>query len=96
MIFQMETQHQQTNRKGSFFLEQNNKQVALMTYHLSESTMVIEHTEVDPSLQGENIGMQLVNAAVNYARDNKMKIKPLCSFVASVLNKDKDKYADIL
>jgi predicted GNAT family acetyltransferase len=58
--------------------------------------MVIEHTEVDPSLQGKNIGKQLVNAAVNHARVNKMKIQPLCSFVASVVNKDKNKYADIL
>ncbi len=93
----MDIKHKQMDTKGSFYVEQNTKKVALMSYSINGSgTMVIEHTEVDPSLQGKNIGIQLVNAAVKHARNNKLKIEPLCSFVASVVSKDKNKYSDIL
>ncbi len=93
----MDIHHKQMDTNGSFYVEQNTKKVALMTYSINAAgTMLIDHTEFDPALQGENIGIQLVNAAVVHARDNKLKIEPLCSFVSSVVSKDKNKYADIL
>ncbi len=43
--------------------------------------MIIEHTEVDESLEGKGVGKQLVHTAVEYARTHNIKIStavPLC------------------
>lgn len=84
----MQIQHHESDSKGEFYLEENGAQQALLTYHLQGSnTMVIEHTEVDEALQGKNIGRQLVESAVEYARSHHQKIVPVCSFARSVFDK---------
>ncbi|MEO7675099.1 MAG: GNAT family N-acetyltransferase [Pyrinomonadaceae bacterium] len=45
----------------------------------------MDHTEVDPKFRGENIGKDLVAAAVAYARENSLKIKPLCPYTKKVI-----------
>jgi predicted GNAT family acetyltransferase len=57
--------------------------------------MIIEHTEVDDSLKGKAVGLQLLNTAVAYARNHHMKIVPLCPFAKSVFDK-KPELADVL
>jgi len=43
----------------------------------ADNKMIIEHTEVDDSLAGKGVGLQLVHTAVEYARTHQMKIIPL-------------------
>ncbi len=57
--------------------------------------MIIEHTEVDESLKGKGVGLQLVHTAVDYARTHQLKIIPLCPFAKSVFDK-KPEFADVL
>lgn len=57
--------------------------------------MIIEHTEVRDELRGKNVGNQLVDKAVEYARTHSLKIIPLCSFANAVFKK-KPEYADLL
>ncbi|MBA2746436.1 MAG: N-acetyltransferase, partial [Flavisolibacter sp.] len=52
-------------------------------------------TEVDDELRGQNIGLQLVQAVVDYARSQKLKLIPLCSFAKSVIDK-KPEFRDVL
>jgi predicted GNAT family acetyltransferase len=71
--------------------------LAKLEYSLAESNlMIINHTEVDDSLKGKNIGNQLVNAAVEFARAHQLKIFPLCPFANAVMKKKKAQYADVL
>lgn len=59
-----------------------------MVYTMSlADKMIIEHTDVDDSLGGKGVGLQLVYTAVEYARKNNIKIIPLCSFAKSVFDK---------
>ena len=46
-------------------------------------------------LKGKNAGKQLVTAAVEYARKNKIKILPLCPFARSVFERVKE-FGDVL
>jgi predicted GNAT family acetyltransferase len=46
-------------------------------------------------LEGKGAGVQILNAAVEYARQHQIKIIPLCPFVKSVLDK-KEEIRDIL
>jgi predicted GNAT family acetyltransferase len=84
-------QHQEGESKSRFYVEQDNQIVAEMVYSMpTPGKMIIEHTEVDESLSGKGIGKQLVYAAVEWARTNRIKIIPLCPFAKSVLDKVKE------
>ncbi len=83
--------------KGSFYMEENGKTPAQMTYSMTGTDlMIIDHTEVADELRGKNIGYQLVKTAVEYARVNHIKILPLCPFAKAVINKKKDEFGDVL
>ena len=92
----MEIQRKDDGKKGAFFVEDNGKVVAEMTYvWAGEQKIIIDHTEVDESLRGKNVGKQLVHQAVLFAREKGIKILPLCSFAKSVFKKVAE-YADVL
>ena len=79
-----------------FYVGQDGAIVAELVYSKSaDNKMIIEHTEVDDSLSGKGVGLQLVTTAVEYARTHQMKIVPLCSFARSVF-KRKPEWTDIL
>lgn len=61
----------------------------------SADKMIIEHTEVDDTLAGKKVGLQLVTMAVDYARQQNLKIIPLCPFAKSVFDK-KPELRDVL
>ncbi len=83
--------------KGSFYIEENGKQLGEMTYSLGgPSLMIIDHTEVEDALKGKNAGYQMLQKATEYARANDLKIFPLCPFVKSVFDKRIEEFADVL
>jgi predicted GNAT family acetyltransferase len=89
-------QHKKTGTKGMFFVETDGNILAEMVYTMpSTDKMIIEHTEVSDELRGRNVGYQLVNTAVEYARAQQVKIIPLCPFAKSVFDK-KQELRDIL
>jgi uncharacterized protein len=89
-------QHKQIGGKGMFYVGQDGAILAELVYSKpSEEKMIIEHTEVDNSLSGKGVGLQLVHTAVEYARTHQMKIVPLCPFAKSVFDK-KPEFSDVL
>jgi predicted GNAT family acetyltransferase len=92
----MTVQHKADGRHGMFYLEEDDDIAAEMVYNTtSNNQMIIEHTEVDESLRGQNVGMELVHAGVEYARHHGMKIIPICPFAKKVLDK-KVEWQDVL
>ncbi len=91
----MEIKQNDSDKKGEFFHEVEGKKLGLMTYsHAGEDKIIIDHTEVDASLKGQGVGYKLVEAAVNYARKNNLKIMPLCPFANAVFKK-RSEYNDV-
>lgn len=89
-------QHKKIGTKGMFFIEQDGNILAEMVYSMGDpDRMIIEHTEVDNELKGQNIGHQLVHTGVEYARTHNLRIVPLCSFAGSVFKKHVE-YKDVL
>lgn len=80
---------------GKFFVEQEDKEVAQMTYHMQNGKMVIDHTEVGEELQGQGVGSKLVDKAVEYARHQNLKIIPVCAYARKKMH-NSDKYNDVL
>lgn len=91
----MDIQHKEGTNRGNFFIENEGKRVALLSYDKSEDTLVIEHTEVDKSLRGKNIGYELVHTTVEYARREGLKISPVCPFAKAIFDK-KPEFGDVL
>ena len=91
----MTIQNEQTDTKGTFYIEVDGKREAVMVYSKAgPGRIIIEHTEVSDVLKGKNVGKQLVAHAVDYARKNKLKIIPLCPFTLSVFKRVKE-YEDV-
>lgn len=92
----MDIQREEHGRKGAFFIDEEGEWVAELTYFRSaDNTITVDHTEVDPKLQGQNIGRKLVEAAVNYARENGLKIKPVCPYTRKVIDSTPE-FQDVL
>jgi len=88
---------QETNEdEGVFFLEENGQRLGEMRYALVDGNeMEIYHTEVAEDQQGKNLGKELIEAGVNYARKSQFKIVPSCTFAQATFARNKD-YQDVL
>jgi hypothetical protein len=92
----MEINRDEHGKKGAFYIEQDGEWVAEMTYtRAGDERIIIDHTEVDESLQGQGIGEQLVAEGVKFARDNHLKITVTCPFVKKVMNETPE-FQDVL
>ncbi|KAF2340472.1 N-acetyltransferase [Flavobacterium sp. GN10] len=84
----MEIQQINDTRRGYFEAIEDGKEAGKMTYTWAgDSKFIIDHTEVSPDFNGKGVGKKLVMAAVEYARNNDLKIIPLCPFAKSVFDK---------
>lgn len=92
----MKIEHTKEENKGSFDAVSKDVKAGIMTYSWSgESKIIIEHTEVYTEFEGEGIGRKLVNEAVEFARQENLKIIPECSYAKHVLESDND-FSDVL
>ena len=70
--------------KNKFYIGQSESQAeAEMTFIVYGSTYIVEHTYVSESLRGQGVAGKLLDALLEYAKNNNIKIKPVCSYVVS-------------
>lgn len=92
----MEILQKVDDSKGAFYIMHGNELMAEMTYvWAGTDRIIIDHTDVNPTLKGKGIGKQLVTKAVDFARMKGIKIVPLCPFARSVFDKVKE-FNDVL
>ncbi len=60
---------------------------AFANYRRSPGVIAFTHTEVPPALQGQGMGSRLVRGALEYARNQGLKVEARCSFVSAYLQK---------
>lgn len=93
---EIKIQHEFDGKRGSFYLEEGAKRFAEMVYVMAgQKKMIIEHTEVDESLNGQGIGGKLLDELVDYVRKEDIKVIPLCPF-AKAMFKKKEELRDVL
>jgi len=81
----------ESGTKGYFGAFDGDKEAGRMTYTFAgETKMILDHTEVNNAYRGQNIGKRILMEIVEFARQNKIKILPLCPFAKSVFNKIED------
>lgn len=65
-------------------------QLCMADYRLNGNVMSMTHTGVPPALEGRGIAAALVKAALDHARANGLKVRPLCSYVAAYMRRHPD------
>ena len=85
----MEITHKNGDETGFFFAEDDGKRMGYLSYEWADSTrFAILHTVVEEAFQGQGVAKALLNAAVDYARNNGYKIMPLCPYAEKVFRRD--------
>ncbi|MCB0700480.1 MAG: N-acetyltransferase [Chitinophagales bacterium] len=89
-------QQDNDDKRGRFYIKQDDEFIARMEYvYAGPEKFIIEHTEVDPNHEGKGLAKQLLTAAVQFARENDMKIIPLCPYTNASFHKNPDEYKDV-
>jgi len=54
---------------------------SVLDYSLSAGSVVFTHTGVPPAYQGQGLAARLVEAGLQWAREQGLKVVPACSYV---------------
>jgi predicted GNAT family acetyltransferase len=76
------------NEAASRFEAHVNGQSAFATYRRLNGTIIFDHTNVPPELEGHGLAAKLVKTALDYARLAGLKVVPLCPYVADYVRKN--------
>jgi predicted GNAT family acetyltransferase len=68
---------------------------ALIAYNEDGGVITFLHTEVPEEAAGQGVAKALAVEALQYARDNKLRVVPECEYVASYVKKHRE-YDDIV
>jgi predicted GNAT family acetyltransferase len=90
----MDVAHREDGKGGEFTIKEGSDVVAELKYSREGEKLTIEHTRVDEKLRGRGVGHQLVEAAVDFAREKKLRVHPVCTYARSVFDKNA-KYEDV-
>ena len=61
--------------------------VSVLDYELGSGRVVFTHTGVPPQYRGQGLAAQLVQAGLQWAREQGLKVVPACSYVAAFLQR---------
>lgn len=76
--------------------DEQGKQVACIDFPMvKEGVVSIDHTEVNPSLQGQGIASKITEALAIYLRENHLKTQLRCSYAIRWFGKHPE-YEDVL
>lgn len=93
----MEIIHEEINGRGIFYIKDDNGKFAELTYRRTpDNKIVADHTWVSPEREGQGIARKLFDKLVEFVRNEKAKLVPLCSYVVRTAEKEKEKLKDIL
>ncbi len=73
------------NRDAGRFEVKLDGETAFAEYRLGKDRITFPHTVVPDAFEGRGIGGALVKAGLDYARAEKLKVLPLCSFFAGYI-----------
>ena len=82
-------EREDNGKKGRWVIYEDENEAGEMTFTWAgESKFIIDHTGVNENYNGKGYGKQLVMEAIDYARQNNLKIIPLCPYAKKVMDKD--------
>ncbi|MBC7827311.1 MAG: N-acetyltransferase [Chitinophagaceae bacterium] len=83
------------NGGGAFHIMEGDMLLGEMVIGIKENILTVYHTEVAEKAEGKGFAKQLLTAMVTYARNNNLKVTPLCPYVHLQFKRRPQEYADI-
>jgi hypothetical protein len=93
-IFGKEKKSPQLVTSGRFEIERDGD-VAYLEYSLAGKVLELIHTEVPEGMRGTGVASELIESALQWAREHQVKVDVICPFVAEYLEKHPE-YSDLL
>jgi predicted GNAT family acetyltransferase len=84
-MFGKATTAKQFVTEGRFEMEQDGK-IAYLEYSLGGGVLVLSHTEVPKQLRGTGMSAKLAQYALDWARENHLRVDFVCDSVAAFIN----------
>jgi hypothetical protein len=84
----MSERERRNGTKNRFEYEEQDETAYLESEVDSDGWITLWHTEVPASLRGRGIAVLLARTALEYARDNKLKVDVICPIVADFIHKN--------
>ncbi len=88
----IEVKHDKENER---FVAEVEGQKAYLSYNILNDKIDFSSTFTPPELRGNGIAKIIVEYAFNYAKANKLKVIPTCSYVRAFVERN-DNYKDLL
>lgn len=86
-----------TIEEARVVVTEGNETLGEMTFvNSNEKFYIIDHTGVSDAARGLGLGKKMVQAFVEHARSNNMKVIPLCPFAKGEFEKNREAYGDVL
>jgi predicted GNAT family acetyltransferase len=83
------------NGDGAFYIIDGAIQLGEMVVSITNKNITVYHTEVVPEAEGKGLAKKMLQAMVDYARNNKRKVIPLCPYVHAQFKRRPEDYADV-
>ena len=83
------------NAQGQRYeIRRDGKTLGFAAYQKADRLIVFTHTEIEPGLEGQGIGSQLVRGALDDVRAQGLPVLPICPFVQQWISRHPD-YLDL-
>jgi hypothetical protein len=87
----MDIQIKKQNDKGFAEAHIDDQKAGMMSFNIpNDQFIIIDHTEVEEAYKGEGVGRKLLDAIVEMARSQNIKIFPLCPFASAMFKKNSE------
>jgi predicted GNAT family acetyltransferase len=84
--------HEKDNERFVVYIEGNEVYVE---YTMAGNEINLYHTFTDPALRGKGLAAQVVRAALEFTKENNLKVIPTCSYVQAFMAKN-DEYKELV
>jgi predicted GNAT family acetyltransferase len=81
---ELEVIHQPDKKRFAILLDED---TAVLEYIPAKNFLVFTHTEVPSALEGQGLAGKLARAGLEYAKEQKQRVMPLCPYVAMYIRR---------
>lgn len=60
---------------------------AYLSYEIRNDDIIFIHTETPPQFSGKGVGSLLARTGLEYAKENLLRVVPICSFVEAYISR---------
>jgi predicted GNAT family acetyltransferase len=83
-------QRLRNNKKLSVFEFKTNGDLAKVMYAKRNDILYLNYALVPSQLRGQGIGAEMMEAVLKYARENTLKVVPICSYTVRYMNSHRE------